>query len=296
MKRLLREPLAWFLLIGGGIFLLHAALRPETPGAEAAPYRIEITDDLIEQLTAEWSARWQRPPTDAELKGLLDSYIEEEIYYREAKKLGLDQSDTIIRRRLAQKMEFLTADMADLAEVGDESLAAYYEEHADRYLKPPEVGFRHLFFSTDQRGESAEADARELLGKLQAGSLTFEQATELTDRTMLAAEFATTELPIIGRQFGQAFAEGLGKHPAGEWFGPVPSGYGFHIVWIDERIEGGLPPLDEIRDKVLNDYRYDQREKLNQAVLDEFLEQYEVVFDGEPGGEGSEDGSEGSES
>lgn len=279
MKRLLRDPLLVFLLIGGGIFLLHSALRPEAAVEEEDPYRIELGGQLLEQLQAEWSSRWQRPPTEAEMKGLVDSYVKEEIYYREAKKLGLDQSDTIIRRRLAQKMEFLTSDIADLEEVDEEALASFHEENADRYRKAPELGFHHLFFSTDQRGEAAEGDARAMLARLQSGDLAFDQAVEAADRTMLASRFATSGLPLIGRQFGAEFAAAIAEQPAGAWFGPVRSGYGLHLVRIDERIEGGLPPLDEVRDKVLNDYRFEQREKLNRAVLDELLEQYEVVFD-----------------
>ena len=160
MKSLLRDPLIVFLLIGGGIFLLYAKLNPEE-ASERETNRIEVTSDIQNMLISEWSARWNRPPTAEEFKGLLDSHIKEELLFREATKLGLDQSDTIIRRRLAQKMEFLTADIADLEEVSDETLQTFYQENAENYQMPTELGFRQIYFSTDKR-EDAAADAKAL--------------------------------------------------------------------------------------------------------------------------------------
>jgi hypothetical protein len=276
--KILRDPLTIFLLIGGGIFLLYSKVRPEEASAETNPNRIEITSDIQNMLISEWSARWNRPPTPEEFKGLIDSHIKEEILFREATKLGLDQSDTIIRRRLAQKMEFLTADIADLEEVSEESLQEYYQENVDNYRVEPEVGFRHLYFSTDQRKEAASDDAEALLPALNDGSLTFEQAIEKTDRTLLSPEFSTTAISLIGRQFGTEFSAAIAEAKPGEWFGPVPSGYGIHLVKVIERKDGKLPDLGSIREEVLDDYRYDQREKLNESMLDSLLAEYDVVI------------------
>jgi hypothetical protein len=274
--KLLRDTLSVFLLIGGGIFLLYAKLNPEEASEETN--RIEVTSDIQNMLISEWSARWNRPPTPEEFKGLLDSHVREELLFREATKLGLDQSDTIIRRRLAQKMEFLTADIADLEEVSDESLQTFYEENAEDYQIPTELGFRQIFFSTDER-EDAAADAKALLPSLNDGSLSFDDAVEQSDRTLLSPEFSTSELPLIGRQFGTEFIDAIGEQQPGEWFGPVKSGYGIHLVKILERKEGHLPELDTIREDVLNDYRYEQREKINEQMQESLLEQYDVVID-----------------
>ena len=282
--KLLRDPLVVFLLIGGGIFLLYSKVGPEEPGELEDPYRIEITGQIQEVLLAEWAARWNRPATEQEFKGLLDGYIKEEILFREATKLGLDQSDTIIRRRLAQKMEFLTSDIADMEEISDEKLEAYFSEQSDRYELEAEVGFEHLFFSPEKRDDAA-ADAQDLLKRLNAGSTTFEVAREEADRTLLSPQFSTTAVSQIGRQFGEAFSTGIADVEPGGWFGPVESSYGLHLVRVTERNPGGLPPLESVRDKVVGDYRYDQRTKLNQQMLDELLKQYEVVIN-EPGKEG----------
>jgi hypothetical protein len=177
-------------------------------------------------------------------------------------------------------MEFLTSDIADLEEVSDEKLAAYYEENAENYRTELEIGFRHLFFSPEKR-DDAGGDAKTLLASLNQGTTTFEQAVEQSDRTLLAPEFSTTALSIIGRQFGESFAAALRESkPEGDWFGPVESGYGLHLVKIGERIDEELPPLETIRENVLGDYRYDQRNKLNEQMLEELLENYEVVIGG----------------
>ena len=278
MTRLLRDPLVVFLLIGGGIFLLYSKLNPAEEIDAENPNRIEITSDIQNLLVSEWSSRWNRPPTPEEFKGLLDSHIKEELLFREASKLGLDQADTIIRRRLAQKMEFLTSDIADLEEVSNETLQTYYQENAENYQQPAELGFQQIYFSTDKRQDPA-ADATALLTKLNDGSVTVEQAIESSDRTLLAPEFSTSELPLIGRQFGTEFAEAIADQKPGDWFGPVKSGYGLHLVKVLERNESQLPELDTIREEVLNDYRYDQREKLNESMLEALLEQYEVVIE-----------------
>lgn len=262
------------------MFLLYSKVNPVEEVEAFDPNRIEITDDTLAVLRDEWVARWNRPPTDQEFKGLVDAYVKEEILFREATKLGLEKGDTIIRRRLAQKMEFLTSDIADLEEITDEKLTAYYQEHADDYRVEAEVGFRHLFFSSEQR-ENAQADATALLALLKNGSLSFDQAVEQSDRTLLSPEFSPTAVSIIGRQFGESFANEISEGEAGSWMGPVKSGYGLHLVRIDERIDSGLPELDSIRDRVLGDYRYHQRNKLNEQMLAELLETYEVVIGSE---------------
>ncbi|MFC7336486.1 peptidyl-prolyl cis-trans isomerase [Haloferula chungangensis] len=277
--KLLRDPLVVFLLIGGGIFLLYSKLNPEESSDEANADRIEVTSDIQNMLISEWSSRWNRPPTPEEFQALLDEHIKEEILFREATKLGLDQADTIIRRRLAQKMEFLTADVASLEEVSDETLQSYYEENSANYRVEPEIGFRHLYFSTDKRKDQAASDASALLPPLNDGSLSFEQAVEQADQTLLSAEFTPTAISLLGRQFGKDFAPAIAEAEEGEWFGPVTSGYGLHLVKVTERVDGHLPELESIREEVINDYRYDQREKLNKQMLDSLLDQYEVVID-----------------
>ncbi|MBK1828448.1 peptidyl-prolyl cis-trans isomerase [Haloferula rosea] len=275
--KLLRDPLVVFLLIGAGIFLLYSKVAPSESVDLEDPYRIDINGDILAILEDEWTARWNRPPTETEFKGLVDAYVKEEILYREAKKLGLDQSDSIIRRRLAQKMEFLTSDIADLEEIAPETLEGYLNENSARYAKEPEVGFEQLFFSPEKR-ENPKADAETMLEQLNSGAVTFEESNQTSDPTLLSPKFTATAVSQIGRQFGEAFVEAIADEEPGSWFGPVESSYGMHLVRITERAPGGLPALESIREKVESDYRYDQREKLNQQMLDQLLQSYDVVI------------------
>lgn len=278
MTRLFRDPLIVFLLIGAGIFLLYTKLNPSDEIVEDNPNLIQVTNDIQNMLASEWRALWNRPPSPEEFKGLLDGHIKEEILFREASKLGLDQSDSIIRRRLAQKMEFLTSDIADFEEVSDETLQAFYQENSASYQQPAELAFQQLYFSTDKRADAA-ADSATLLAKLNDGSLSIEQAIEASDRTLLNPEYKSTSLPVIGKQFGTEFTEAIADQQPGDWLGPVKSGYGLHLVRITGRKEGHLPEFASVRTNVLNDYRYQQRKTLNENVLVALLEQYEVVID-----------------
>jgi peptidyl-prolyl cis-trans isomerase C len=277
--KLFRDPLVVFLLIGGGIFLLYAKLNPGESSEESNPNRIEVTSDIQNMLISEWSERWKRQPTPEEFKALLDEHIKEELLFREATKLGLDQSDTIIRRRLAEKMEFLTADIANLEEVSDETLNSYYQENANNYRVEPEISFRHLYFSTDKREDNAASDATALLSSLKDATLTFEQAIKQSDKSVFSPQFTATAISLIARQFGKDFAPTIAEAKPGEWFGPVPSGYGFHLVEVLDRTDGHLPELDTIREDILDDFRYDQREKKNKEMQDSLHQQYEIVID-----------------
>ena len=144
MNRWLKEPLVHFLLIGALIFGAYSLTNEEGPSRDGN--RIVVSAGDIERLSANWSKKWNRSPTEAELNGLIESYIKEEVYYREALALGLDQDDTVLRRRLMQKMEFLSNDLADLNSPDETTLNDYLIEHKDKYELPARISFTHVFF------------------------------------------------------------------------------------------------------------------------------------------------------
>ena len=161
-KRWLREPLLHFVLIGLALFVGYGALNPEAERRENSS-RIEITRDDVRQLEVAWMAQWRRHPTAEEMRALIDGKVREEILYREALALGLDKDDTIVKRRLAQKMAFLAEDVSTVRDPGREELRAWFEKNRERFALPGLVSFRHLYFSPDSRGERArEMAAREL--------------------------------------------------------------------------------------------------------------------------------------
>jgi hypothetical protein len=280
MKRLLREPLLHFLLIGAGLFLLYNALNR---GQSDAPRDIVISEARVEALAENFATVWMRPPTAVEIKGLVDDYIAEEIYYREAIAMGLDQDDTVIRRRLRQKMEFISEAAADAVEPTDAQLQAYLEGHPDKFAMPALLTFQQVFLSSERRGDRARADAEKLLAELQAGRGPADPA-QAGDPTLLPAAMEQAAPQLIANTFGQEFAAQLDEAPAGQWYGPIQSGFGLHLVKVDERVAGKAPTLDEVRPTVLREWQSEERRRQNAALLDALRRKYTVRVEG-PAGE-----------
>jgi parvulin-like peptidyl-prolyl isomerase len=280
MKRLLREPLLHFLLIGAGLFLLYGLLNR---GRSDAPREIVISEARVEALAENFATGWMRPPTAVELKGLIDDYVAEEVYYREAVAMGLDQDDTVIRRRLRQKMEFISEDVAAAAEPTDAQLQAYLEQHADKFALPATLTFRQVYLSAERRGEAVRADAEKLLAELQAGRGPADPA-EAGDATLLPATMEAASPQVIANAFGEEFARQIDEAPVGQWSGPIESGFGLHLVKVDERVAASAPSLAEIRPIVLREWQSEQRRAVNKSFLDTLRSKYEVRVEGAAAG------------
>ena len=276
MKRLLREPLFHFLLAGIALFLLYDVIRG---GESDAPREIVITEARVEALAENFATVWMRPPTPQEIKGLIDDYVAEEIFYREGVAMGLDQDDTVIRRRLRQKMEFIAEDAATAIEPGDEQLQAYLAQHAAKFVSPTEVTFVQVYLNTERRGDSARADAEKLLAELQArrgpGN-----PVDAGDPTLLPAGMQAASPQAIANAFGNDFATAIEEAPVGQWSGPLQSGFGLHLVRVDERVAGALPAFEEIRPIVLREWQSEQRTESNERFLDGLRAKYEVRIEG----------------
>ncbi len=279
MPRLLREPLLHFVLLGAGLFALHGWLRAQVSvdaGSAAGSTTIEIGAGTIGNLAELWRRQWGRSPTEEDLRGLVQAHVREEALYREAMAIGLERDDTIIRRRLAQKMEFLFADLANPPTPDDATLEKFLAENAAKYLEPPRVTFEHIYFSREKRGEQVEADARLALIAVQEGS---ESPAEMGDSTLLAPDFTLASAQEIASQFGQGFADSLIETPPGGWRGPVESEYGLHLVNIAAKTEPRRPELAEVREQLIRDYINAKREEANQLILAEILARYAVTID-----------------
>lgn len=280
MKKWLNEPLLHFLVIGALVFIVFSVVNNEEISLDGK--KIVVSAGDIERLNANWSKKWNRLPTEDELEGLVDSYIREEVYYREALALGLDQDDTVLRRRLMQKMEFLSNDLAELNTPDQAALNAYFLEHKDKYELPARVSFTHIYFSFDKRSMRVLQDAENILEQIQAVSPPVVRAPDRGDPFMLQYDF-TLETPFeVSRLFGQGFAEQLFQLKENGWQGPVESGYGLHLVWINEKIDARMPELASVIDKVRTDWMFEQRQKTNKAIYERFKERYEIVIEKMP--------------
>ncbi|MFK7914562.1 MAG: peptidyl-prolyl cis-trans isomerase [Pseudomonadales bacterium] len=261
---LLREPLLWFALLGALIFLAEGWFNTD------APKQIVITNAIEQRMADQWQGQMGRAPSAEELTGLTEQWIKEEIYAREAAAMGLDQNDTIIRRRLVQKLTFLTEDIATAAEPEEAALAAYYNEHIERYREPARFDFEHRYFSSDRRND-ALADATAALQ-----TLAKDDAAQIGDAFMLQLRFANRSERQIGDLFGRDFAAGLVKLESGSWQGPLRSAYGQHLVRVTATSASAVQPLAQVRTRVLADYAQQRREQANTAFYEGLREQYVI--------------------
>lgn len=276
MKQLFREPLVQFLLIGAVLFGLYRL--PGSDSVSASNNRITIGAGEIEQLRFMFMKQRQRPPTEDELRGLIDAHVQEEVLYREALAMGLDRDDTIVKRRLAQKLEFLTEDLSDAGSPTDAQLAAFFAEHGERYQAPSRLSFVHVYFSTAKRGKRAEQDARDDLVRLRKG-VSAAALDEMGDMFLLDYAYKDAAPEDIQKVFGQSFAEELVKLSEREWHGPIVSGYGVHLVKINERLTSRASLLDTVREQVKRDWLDAQRRQMKERMFKTLRERYEVVVD-----------------
>ena len=274
-KRLAREPLAHFLALGAGLFVLFGAVDDS---GDSRPDRIVVSAAQVEMLAEAWMRTWQRPPTPRELEGLVQDHIREEVYYREALAMGLDRDDTIVRRRMRQKLEFLADDLTAAVEPTEEQLRDYLDEHADAYRFPNRVSLDHVYLNRDRRGEAASRDAERLLARLQAAGPEVDAAM-LGDPLLLPREFELVTEDEVASRFGRRFSEAVAALPIGRWAGPVESGYGLHLVLVQERKAGEAPTLETVRDAVERDWRAARRAEATEAFYQGLRERYSVVVE-----------------
>lgn len=276
MQKFLREPLLHFVVLGAALFWLFS-----WTGGPAGPdeNRIVVTPGLVQHLTAGFKRTWQRPPTQQELQGLIDNHIREEIYYREALALGLDQDDAIVRRRMKLKLEFLTADAAEAVDPSDDELRRYLEQHPDTFRLEAQAAFRHVYLNPERHAGNVNEVAPQLLERLKAGEVPPEDIAALGDRLMVPAEMALSRRDEIERLFGRQFADGVLDSEPGRWSGPIESGYGLHLVYVSGRRDARLPALDEVRELVLREWLNSRREEMGEEFYRRLRERYTVVIE-----------------
>lgn len=265
----LREPLVQFLLIGALLFAVF-----DLRGGDTAEQRIVITPGQVDALAAGWVRTWNRQPTEQELKAQIDEFVREEIAVREARALGLDQDDTVIRRRLRQKFEFSAEDSLEARLPTDAELQAYLDTYPDNFRGDPRLSLRQVHLGT-QRGNALLDDAREMLGRLEAAGASAD-VSALGDSRLLPTRLDETTATEVARIFGEDFARALPKAETGRWFGPLKSGYGLHLVIVD-RIEGGrLPALADVRPLVERDFMAERRRRALDEMYAKLLTRYPV--------------------
>ncbi|MFC4296088.1 peptidyl-prolyl cis-trans isomerase [Novosphingobium tardum] len=264
----LREPLAHFLIGGAALFAFVAARgEPVDPASRV----ITIDAGQVTALAENWIQTWQRPPSPAEMDGIIRDYVKEEIYNREARRMGLDEDDAVVRRRLRAKMESLADDAVDNAIPENATLEAWYAAHRARYAADARLSFDQVFVRSDG-DDGGRSRAAQVLDRLRKGA----DWHALGDPAALPPAEDGADRNAIAEQFGAGFAAALADAPQGRWIGPIESGFGLHLVRLRASSTTGAPRLAEVRQDVENDWRAATRKAREDAAYGALLSGYTI--------------------
>jgi len=271
---LLREPLVHFIAASLVVFFAWNAISASRANEERT---IRVTTGDLERLASVYAAESGALPSGEDMVAMVNDYVRDEALAREAKRLKLDEGDTIVTRRLAQKMTFMVADLNPETVPDDSVLRDWYEAHPDRFSDPQKLTFTHVFFSEDVRGTKAEADAQAAVESLNAGA----DWQKTGDPFMLQRTYGDLPVREAGRLFGMDFARQLAAIPASDdWVGPVRSALGMHVVKMSENRPVTLKPFEQIRGEVLADWQDETRRAENEAAILEIIGRYKVEVEG----------------
>jgi peptidyl-prolyl cis-trans isomerase C len=280
-KRWLREPLLHFLLIGLTLFAVYSYLHRGRGGVESSK-QIVLSLDELRQMHTFFVSQWHREPTVSEFQAMVEDKVREEVLYREGLAMGLDKDDTIVKRRMAQKMQFLAEDVAAAHEPSGSELRAWFAKNSSQFALPSRYSFRHLYFSPDKRGKDAQDSAVEVLTRIAGQPEDSQLAVSLADRFMFQDYYGDRTPEAVAKEFGPQFSVALEKVKPGSWQGPIESGYGWHLVFVDSVIPGRTPALEEIEPDVKTAWLAEQKAGAWQKAYTEMRAKYTVLLPGPP--------------
>ena len=280
-SKLFKNPLVYFFILGFVVFGLHSTLNREKQFQNVDPFTVNVTSSDIEWIRSSWEARMKRQPTQQELQGLIDRFIHDEILFREASAMDLDERDLVIQRRLVQKLTFVFEDLAETVEPTEDELKKYMQENQENYRIPEMISFTHVYFNPDKRKDVLK-DAEKILAQLKSAQSAPDQAVSLGDTIMIDPTFRQRSPDEVARTLGRQFANEL--FSAGEmgWQGPIISGFGVHLVYIENRSASKMPEFGIIREDVKNDFLYDRKKQVVDIAYNAAKSKYTILVEGLP--------------
>jgi hypothetical protein len=281
VKILLREPLLHFLLLGLVLFAAYGYLYRGRGGVESSK-QIALTMEDLRQMEMYFESQWRRQPTADEFKSMVNDKVQEEVLYREGLAMGLDKDDTIVKRRMAQKVRFLAEDVAAAHEPTTKELSNWFGRNSQKFALPGRITFRHVYFSPDSRGQRAHNDAIDVLAKV-VGEPEDSKATLLkADRFMFQEYYRDRSSEQLAKEFGPQFAQTIFTLKPGSWQGPIESGYGWHLVFVESSTPVRIPALEEVEADVKIAWLSDQKEQAWRKAYEDMRANYTVLLPGPP--------------
>ena len=282
-RSVLVQPCVQFLLAGAALFGLHRAVAGEPSGevqsdAEARDV-IVVSAGRVDSLVRQFAKVRGRSPSEAERRGLIDAWVDEEVMVREGLALGLDVGDSVIRRRIQQKLEFVLEDTAALAEPSDAQLQDMLDASPEVFLIAPAAAVTQIYFDLERRGDAAERALVEVRGRLTRAPAAARAAepASLGDPSRLPTHVALADLDWIEQGWGSDYALAVASAPLGQWAGPVRSAYGLHLIRVDARTPARVPALAEVREAVAREWTARERVRLREASRARLRAGYRVV-------------------
>lgn len=271
MMKLLRDPLLHFLAIGAVLFgAYHLTSKNDT----LVPGEIVVGAGQIANLEAVFSRTWQRPPTPAEMQALVKDHVRDEVFYREALAMGLDRDDAVIRRRMREKMEFISDLTADV-EPTDAELKIFVAQHPARFMSEPQFSFSHVYFKTG-------ADLAELENLRQALNDGTADAAQAGSPFMAGFDFTDLTRSDVAQSFGESFVAWIDTAKPGEWGGPVTSAYGTHLVRVSRSVAAHARPFAEVREAARREVLHNRKIAANDALYERLRTRYVVKVESAP--------------
>ena len=271
----LKNPVIQVVLLG---LLICAALLlifgPKMPSESDRILVIDETD--MAQLIAGWQRTWNRMPTREELKGLLENHVREQVLYQEALNEGLDRNSAVVKRALITQMDMLAEGQGEQPEITEEALEAYYNLRKDQFISPAIISFKQVYFKEDQNPDRLTA----LKDDWNMKDLEFTVARSAGANTMLSPEMKEMPADLIDREFGENFASKLQELTPGQWNGPVPSVFGWHLIYLDSMTPPGPLPLEAVRNEILMQLQYEDKDAAKEQFYTELLQQYDITYQG----------------
>jgi len=277
LARWSREPLVVFVLIGALLFAVNN-WRNTAQGREDDVYQITLTEDDLAQMAVALRVEGIEQLSPEQLQHLLDARVREEVVYREALAMGLDQNDTIVKRRMVQKMDFLAEDLSALREPTRDELQQWLDSHPQDFVIPPRATFRHIYFSSHERGSAVRDAAAAALESARGLAVDAPAVDTLGDRFMFQDYYAERTPEQVAQDFGGDFSRALFQLQPGAWSEPIASGFGWHLVFVDTLVPARAPRFEEVEGEIRAQWMADQRARFKDAAYEVMRAKYDVIL------------------
>lgn len=275
MRTFLKHPLVrilfFGLLLAITLLLIYGPRQPELEDR-----KIVISDAELAHMIAGWQRTWKRMPTREELNGVLKSYIRDEVVYREALNQGLDENNATVKRALITQMDMLAEGQGTEREISENDLRAYYDLRKEQFTAPAQLEFYQVYFNgaPDSIALAKKASA------WNADNTPPETALNSATPSLLPKKMTLQTTDAIDREFGNGFANTLMQLPVDEWSGPIESGFGAHLIYLDSLVPAAPLPFEQVKNEISTLLQYEEKQASKEQFYTELLQQYEIIYQG----------------